>query len=302
MPRLGGLLAPITTPFDAAGELAPAALARNVAAHLAAGADGIVVAGSTGEAALLDEAERLRAIEAARSATPADRLLLAGVGAESTRTTVRLARAAAERGVDAVLVVAPHYYGASMMTDAALLAHYQRVADESPVPVVLYNIPKYMHFRLEPQLVATLSAHGNVSGIKDSSGDRELLAAYLRCQSDGFSVLTGSAQLLHHALDGRARGGVLAVALFATPLARSVMDAAARGDGEAAASAQALLSPLAARIVGDLGVAGIKAALDLVGLDGGAPRMPLQPLGAEARREIAELLRAAEQPLVAQDG
>ncbi|HYD51122.1 MAG TPA: dihydrodipicolinate synthase family protein [Gemmatimonadaceae bacterium] len=297
--RLGGLLAPVTTPFDAAGELAPTALARNIAAHLAAGVDGIVVTGSTGEAALLDESERLEVMESARSATPSDRLLVAGVGAESTRTTVRLARAAAERGVDAVLVVAPHYYGAAMMSAAALLAHYRRVADESPVPVVLYNIPKYMHFRLAPQLVAELSAHGNVVGIKDSSGDVELLSVYLNYQHDHFAVLTGSAQLLQTALESSARGGVLAVSTFAAPVARAVMEAVARGDRADATEAQARLTPLAATIVGELGVPGIKAALDLVGLAGGAPRMPLQRLGQEQRRTVAELLRGAELPLVA---
>jgi len=297
--RLSGLLAPVTTPFDAAGEVAPTALARNITAHLAAGVDGVVVTGSTGEAALLDEQERLLVMETARRVTPSDRTLLAGVGAESTRATVRLARAAAERGMDAVLVVAPHYYGASMMSAAALLAHYRRVADESPIPVVLYSIPKYMHFRLAPQLVGELSAHENVVGIKDSSGDVELLSVYLNHQHDGFAVLSGSAQLFQTALQSSARGGILAVSLFAAPVARAVLAAVARGDREAAAAAQARLTPLAATIVGELGVPGIKAAMDLVGLSGGAPRMPLQRLAPEPRRQVAELLRAAELPLVA---
>jgi 4-hydroxy-2-oxoglutarate aldolase len=297
--RLGGLLAPVTTPFDASGELAPTALTRNITAHLAAGVDGVVVTGSTGEAALLDESERLIVVETARESVPSDRVLLAGIGSESTRTTVRLARAAAERGADAVLVVAPHYYGAAMMTATALLAHFRRVADESPVPVVLYNIPKYMHFRLAPQLVAELSAHGNVIGIKDSSGEIELLSVYLNYQHDGFSVLSGSAQLFKTALESSARGGVLAVSLFAAPLAREVMSAVARGDSQQAATAQARLTPLASTIVGELGVPGIKAALDLIGLAGGAPRMPLQRLGHEQRRAIAGLLRDAELSLVA---
>lgn len=297
--RLAGLLTPVTTPFDASGELAPTALARNVTAHLAAGVDGIVVAGSTGEAALLDEAERLEAIEAARRATPRDRALLAGVGAESTRATVRLARAAAERGVDGVLVVAPHYFGSAAMTAEALLAHYRRVADESPVPVVLYSIPKYMHFHLAPNLVAELAAHSNVVGIKDSSGDLELLSCYLNHQHDGFAVMTGSAQLLRTALDAGARGGILAVSTFAAPQARAVFAAVAKGDTTRSAEAQQRLTPLAATIVGELGVAGVKAALDLVGLAGGAPRSPLHRLTQDARRRVEGLLREAGVPLAA---
>ena len=297
--RLGGLLVPLTTPFDAAGEFAPTAMARNVTAHLATGIDGVVVAGSTGEAALLDEQERLDAIAAVRAVVPRDRVLLAGVGAESTRATIRLAHAAAERGADAVLVVAPHYYGANLMSASALLAHFRRVADESPVPVVLYNIPRYMHFHLAPNLVAELSVHERVIGIKDSSGDVELLSCYLNLQRDDFAVLTGSAQLLQVALESGARGGILAVGLFASGLARRVAATVARGDGAGAAEAQARLTPLAATIVGELGVPGVKAALDLIGLAGGAPRMPLQRLSSEQRGVVAGLLRGAELPLVA---
>jgi 4-hydroxy-2-oxoglutarate aldolase len=297
--RLAGLLAPVTSPFDAAGEAAPTALARNVAAHIAAGVDGIVVAGSTGEAPLLDEAERLAFIDAARAVVPRDRLLLAGVGAESTRATVRLARAAAERGADGVLVVAPHYYGSAMMTAEALLGHYRRVADESPVPVVLYNIPKYMHFNLAPTLVSELAAHGNVVGIKDSSGSEELLSSLLNLQTERFSVLTGNAQMLRTALDAGARGGVLAVSLFAAPVTLAVFAAAAKGDAAEAEATQAALTPLASTIVAELGVPGIKCALDLVGLAGGSPRSPLQRLGASARTRVAELLRTAGLALAA---
>ena len=103
------------------------------------------------------------------------------------KQTLVNAERAAERGVDAVLVVAPHYFGPNM-TDAAVRAHYLRVADECPVPVVLYNIPKYMHFKIAPATVAELATHENVIGIKDSSGDRELLAAYLPAQSNSFTV------------------------------------------------------------------------------------------------------------------
>ena len=137
-------------------------------------------------------------------------LLIAGVGAESTRTTLTYAERAAERGVDAVLVVAPHYFGAAM-TDEALRGHYLRIADESPVPVVLYNIPKYMHFTLSSALVQELARHENVIGIKDSSGERDLLDVYLKAQSDAFTVITGSGQLWRTALEMGARAGILAV-------------------------------------------------------------------------------------------
>jgi len=291
--ELRGIIGPVVTPFEAGtGDVAIEAFGANVTAHLEEGLSGVLVAGSTGEAALLDEAERRELVEAARARVPSDRLLLVGVGAESTRATVARARDAAERGADAVLVVAPHYYG-SAMTDDALLAHYRRVADESPVPVMLYNIPKYMHFALSQRLVAELATHGNIIGMKDSSGDLELLRRYVDLRSASFTVLTGHAGTLLDALRTGAGGAILAASLFAAELALEVRDAFDAGDAGRASSVQERLTPLNREVVGTLGVPGIKAALDVIGLDGGAPRAPLLPLPASERDRVAGLVRAA---------
>ncbi|MEP6990169.1 MAG: dihydrodipicolinate synthase family protein [bacterium] len=292
MIALNGILAPVVTPFDRDGAVDLSAFGRNVRAHVAAGTSGVVVTGSTGEAALLDDAERNALVERAR-VDVGDATLLVGTGAESTRATIARSKAAAARGADGVLVVAPHYYGDAMTPDA-LLAHYRRVADECPVPVLLYTIPKYMHFALSPEVVATLAQHGNILGMKDSSGDAALFAQYLAVQSASFHVLTGSGVLFGEALRMGARGGILAVALFAPELCLEIWHARANGDADAAEKAQAALSPLAATIVGAMGVAGVKAALDAVGLAGGAPRPPLRPLSEPARTQLADLLRAAE--------
>jgi dihydrodipicolinate synthase/N-acetylneuraminate lyase len=195
--------------------------------------------------------------------------------------------------VDAVLVVAPHYFGSAMTSDA-LRVHYLRVADESPVPVVLYNIPKYMHFRIEPTLVKELSRHENIVGIKDSSGERELLELYLPSQSETFTVVTGSGQLWKTALQMGSRGGILAVSLFAPALATAVAEAVARRDGTTADALQNRLTPLAKIIVGELGIAGVKAAMDSIGLRGGPPRSPILPLGRAELDRVRELLRDAE--------
>jgi 4-hydroxy-2-oxoglutarate aldolase len=292
--RLAGVFAPvITTFYPQSGELDVASFAANIRAHLAAGLHGIVVTGSTGEAALLDANERAAMVDVAREMVPNDRMLIVGTGAESTRTCLQLTRDAASRGAEAVLVVAPHYYGTAM-TGRALAQHYRRIADESPVPVVLYNIPKYMHFSLTPGLVSELSVHDNVIGIKDSSGDRSLLAAYLNAQSETFTVLTGNAAIFQHALRAGARGGILAVALFAAALSLEVYDAMARGDAAAAEAAQTRLTPLGGSIVGELGVAGVKAAMDHVGLIGGPVRSPLLPLDEDRIAIVAEVLRSAE--------
>ena len=294
MKHLHGVFAPVVTTFyRESGEVDVASFAANIRAHLAAGCSGIVVTGSTGEAALLDNDERSALTDAAREMVPRDKILLIGTGAESTRTCLRLTRDAASRGADGVLVVAPHYYG-SAMNDAALRAHYLRVADSSPVPVVLYSIPKYMHFALSASLVADLSKHQNIVGIKDSSGNLEILNGYLPSQSDDFSVITGNANTFHGALRAGARGGILAAALFAATLSIDVFEAHQRGDESSATAAQSRLTPLGAKIVGELGVPGVKAAMDLVGLAGGPVRAPLASLTEDQLATVANLVQSAE--------
>jgi len=288
--QLQGIFAPVISTFHAGSEdLDLDGFAANVRSHIAEGLDGVVVAGSTGEAALLSEAERGALVATAREHTPAGKLVIAGCGGESTRQTVARTQQAKASGADAVLVVAPHYY-ANAMTEEVLRAHYRRVADESPLPVILYNIPKYMHFALSAELVAELAQHGNVIGIKDSSGVLDMLKGFLKAQSPTFSVLTGSGSGLQAGLEAGARGGILAVSLFAAGFALEVLEAVRGGEAERAAKAQARLKPMADVIVAKLGVPGVKAAMEAVGKVGGMPRMPLLPLEAAGRAEVAAAL------------
>ncbi|HJU72488.1 MAG TPA: dihydrodipicolinate synthase family protein [Gemmatimonadaceae bacterium] len=287
-----GVFGPVTTPFAANGDVDVAAFSQNLQAHIAAGLDGVVVNGSTGEAALLDEAERDRLLEAGRQAIGPSKILIAGTGAESARLTSERCRRAAALGADAVLVVAPHYYG-DKMSAAALKAHYERVADESPIPVLLYNIPKYMHFRLEPELVEQLAGHVNIVGMKDSAGDVECLSRYMQAQDATFSVLTGHGGTWQQALALGVRGGILAVALFAVELTLAIREAMQQGKPNEAVELQERLTPLALQIVGKMGVAGVKAAMDAVGLRGGLTRLPLLPLGAIEAERVRQMLSQA---------
>jgi 4-hydroxy-2-oxoglutarate aldolase len=293
MLNLRGVIAPVVTTFGDRDEAVDFdAFATNLRAYAAAGLSGIVVCGSTGEAALLDEEERRSLIEHTRREVPGDMLVIAGTGSESTRQCVQRCRVASEHGAHAVLVVAPHYY-ASAMTPAALEAHYRRVADESPLPVLLYNIPKYMHFALEPDLVARLATHENIVGMKDSAGELTKLAAYLQSQSDEFIVLTGHGGTFHQALELGVRGGILAISLFASELTLDIYESQRAGNRDASAESQRAATPLAAEIVGRMGVAGVKAAMDRVGLQGGRVRAPLLPLGPEDEARVDALLRDA---------
>ena len=296
--RFSGVMGPMVTPFKADESLDIPGFEQNIRGHLAAGLHGLLVAGSTGEAALLGDDERRVLSESARKLMPDDRTLLVGTGAESTRHCIARCRDAASSGADAVLVVAPHYYSSSM-TPAAVKAHYQRVADESPVPVLLYNIPKYMHFRLEPELIADLSQHENIRGMKDSAGDMTFFARYVESQSESFDVLTGHGGTFATALSLGARGGILAVALFAAELALEVWNAHREGHVNDAEAAQRPLVPMAAEIVARMGVPGVKAAMERVGLVGGHVRLPLLPTPSNDLAIIETLL--SESSLVTRD-
>ncbi len=290
-PTLGGIFAATVTPFDANGSLDRDAARRNVRALLDAGLHGVLLAGSTGEAALLDQTERDALVQTVRDEIPASRFLLMGVGAESTRHTIARAKHAATLGADAVLVVGPHYFTA-LMTPAAQKAHYLAVADASPTPVVLYSVPAFMHYHLDPDVVCELSSHENIIGIKDSGGNADVRNGYLRARSATFAVMTGHAPSLTQALGEGCAGAVLAAACIAPAQALRVASASGLGHPEDGADAQAGLTRIAMEIAAVHGVPGLKAGVDATGMVGGAPRLPLLPVSDEARTSIAGIVRA----------
>ena len=285
-------MVPAVTTFTASGDLDGAAFQRNLDAHLAFGMDGILVAGSSGESALLDDADRRQLLEWARARVPTDKWLLAGIGSESTRQTIARAHDAKAAGADAVLVISPHYF-LKRMTAPALLAHFRAVADASPLPVLLYNMPAYTHIVLSPAFVHEMALHENVVGMKDSAGNIPVLQQYLAAQNASFRVLTGSGGTVVPALEAGASGAILAIALFAGPAVRRMVDTYRAGEHAAVAAMQQVLTPLATDIAGALGPAGMKAAMSLVGLHGGPPRSPLLPVEGEELAIVKARLEAA---------
>ncbi len=287
--QLAGVFAPIPTPFDSAtGDIAPVHLRHNVVRLLEAGLDGIVVGGSTGEAALLDAEEQRRMVAWVRDALPDRSWLLVGTGAESTRQAVALTRAAAAEGADAVLVRPPSYF-AAMISPATLADYYRAIADASGVPMLVYNIPKYTHLPVAAALLQQLATHPNIVGVKDSSGDAKTLAAY-RDAASGWSVFVGSGSLLYAALELGCDGGILGVACFAAAACADLLAAFRAGDRARAGKLQERLGPLDKEVVGKLGPAGVKAAMDAVGLYGGPVRAPLAPVAPGERARVAKLV------------
>lgn len=292
--KLRGILLPFPTPFGADGEVDARAVRSNIERweRERVGVSGYVALGSTGERLHLDEREASKVVEAAREAVPRERAFVVGVGGHSTRAAVSEARRAAAAGADAVLALTPHFYRGAMTT-GALVAHFTAVADASPVPVMLYNIPQNTGVALAPGAVARLAAHGNVAGIKDSSGDMVNHVEMLRL-TDGaradFAVLTGHAQVLYTSLCAGADGAILAAACAAPSLCVAVYRAFAAGDYEHARLLQRRLAPLAQAVTARYGIGGLKAALDLLGYRGGEVRAPLAMPDEAARRDIARLV------------
>lgn len=285
---------PTTTPFDpVTGDVDLVAMRENVRRWLATGVRGFVIGGSTGEAVYLDEDERYRLWEGVREVVPEDRLLIAGTGCESARATRRLSQRAAEIGYDALLVQPPAFYKGAM-TDDVVRDHYRALADASDVPVILYQVPtRFSTLDFRTGLVAELSNHPNVIGIKDSRGKLELVGELVTQTAEGFQVLVGSGSLLYASLEIGAIGGILGVANIAPAECAEIHRLHGAGDGSAAGALQERVAPLHNTIIGGMGVPGVKHALDVLGYHGGPPRPPLRPLADGKRGEVDAVLSQA---------
>jgi 4-hydroxy-2-oxoglutarate aldolase len=286
---LSGVFPPIPTPFDGEGEVALSALVENLERWNEYDLAGYVVLGSNGEAVYLTEREKLRVWETARQAIPPDKLMIAGTGCESTRQTIALTRQAAEAGADAALLVTPHYFD-SKMTPGGLVRHYEAVADGSPIPVVLYNVPKFTHVDMDAGTIARAARHPNVVGVKDSGGNVAKLADVVRLTGPDFQVLAGSAGFFFAGLTLGAVGGVLALANVAPQQAIDIQRLFEAGRWDEAAELQRRMIPVNAAVTARFGIAGLKTALDILGYHGGPVRSPLENLTGDDFQTVWDVL------------
>ncbi|SIS12730.1 dihydrodipicolinate synthase family protein [Natronorubrum thiooxidans] len=280
---------PLVTPFDDAGAIDHDRLATVVDWLETNGVDFLVPCGSTGEAPLLTADERIHVIETVAETTELP--VLAGTGQEGYEPTLDTTERAAEAGADAALVVTPSYYGSD---DAALESYYRDLADESPIPIVLYSVPKFTDHTLSPQTAGSLATHDNIAGIKDSSGSLESVQRLVTLTDDAaFSVLVGSGSTYAAGLAVGADGGVLALANVTPERASAIYRAHEEGRLDAARAQNTALVELNRAVTGTYGVAGVKAALELRGQEIGEPRRPLRALPAEERATLESILDAA---------
>ncbi len=287
--KLRGILLPFTTPFKANEEIDETGLRVNLRKWNTSGIAGYVALGSTGERVNLDEREYSRVIEITREETPRELAFVVGAGQQSTKGTIAEIKKAWSLGADAVLVITPNYYRPAI-TQQALLEHYFAVADASPVPVILYSMPDLTGIRIEPQTVLQLGSHPNIIGIKDSSADMIGFRETVNLTPKEFAVLTGNGKVLYEALTAGARGAILAVGCVATEACLEIWRLLNTGDENRAVALQEKLTPLALAVTKRYGIGGLKAAMDMIGLNGGNVRAPLKAADKKAQEEISKLL------------
>lgn len=286
--RLAGVFAPVVTPFE--GDQPDLdALAFNLRKLRQTRLAGFLALGSNGEAKSLTDEERLLVLEVFAQ-EKGDKVVMVGTGCESTKETIEKSHIAAQMGFDYVSVLTPHYF-ARRLDGPTLGRHYERVAEAVAVPLLLYNAPQFAGgVQIPPKTVAELSALPNIVGIKDSSavGPGRFLADI--DPEEDFAALAGGIGHFYSSLHIGSVGGVLSLANVVPEACVELFDLYSQAMYDRAREMSAGLIRLNQFISGAWGVAGVKAAMDLIGLRGGRPREPLSPVPTDAVAQIRQAL------------
>jgi 4-hydroxy-2-oxoglutarate aldolase len=288
--KLEGVFPPVMTPF-VGGKIDFRRLTANIEKMNPTRLRGYMPLGSNGEFRSLTDDEALSVVKIIAGAKGSDKTLMVGTGRESAYATIEFTKRAADLGIDFASVLTPHYY-AKKMTDLALVRFFTEVADASPVPILMYCAPGFAAgVVLSPRAVSELASHPNIVGMKDTS--KEDIAAYVRAIPAGaeFYILAGSVTKFYYGLQSGAIGGVLSMANYLPELCCELQDLFNAGKMDEAEKLSARLVRLNEKTTGKYGVAGVKAAMDLLGYYGMEPRIPLLPLTEEEREELQTVLR-----------
>ena len=287
-PVFTGTCTAVVTPFTDRGvnyDVLAALLDR----QLAAGVEAVVLCGTTGEAAAMTEAEQLAVIRWGADYLRGRMTVIAGTGSNCTAHAVDLSRAAEEAGADAVLVVTPYYNKA---TPRGLILHYTAVADAAGIPVIAYNVPSRTGVDLPLSVCEALSAHPNINGVKEASGDLAKISRILGRFGEDFHVWSGNDDQNVPILSLGGQGVISVLSNVCPGEVHDMVSAAHRGDFRAAAAEQNRLMPLIDALFCEVNPIPVKAALDLLGFDVGTPRLPLCPMEPEHLARLRAALRS----------
>jgi len=288
MKELKGIMPPIATPF-VNDEVAFDKLVQNFSKWNKTGLSGFVVMGSNGESVFLTRNEKLRLVEEVKKNIFENKLLIAGTGSDSIRETISLSNEAADRGADFALILTPSFYK-SEMKPVAYIKYFSAVADKTKIPVIIYNVPKFTGVDIEAETVAKLAEHKNIVGIKNSSENIRQTTEMIDQTPKDFAVIIGTASVLYPGLAVGAVGGILALANIAPNECVQIQEFVQEGKHTEALELQKKMLPVNKAITAKYGVAGLKAAMDMLGYFGGEPRAPLSVLSEPDKLQLKLIL------------
>jgi 4-hydroxy-2-oxoglutarate aldolase len=284
-----GIYTPIVTPFSSDEKIDYEKMHHNLDMWGKTALSGIVVLGSNGEFVFLSQEEKVELVRDVIEHFGKGKKIIAGTACESTWETITLSKKMADLGADAVLVLPPHYYK-GRMTNEVLYEHFVDIAENTPVPVFLYNMPANTGISLPPTLIAKLSKHPNIVGIKDTSGSIVQLSELVRDTDPQFAVFAGNAGYLLPSLAIGANGATLALANILPESCCELLTLFKEGKLDKARALQLRILEINSVVTGALGIPALKAAMDMLGYQGGMPRRPLRPLSEEQRQLVKDAL------------
>lgn len=284
-----GVATALATPFQENGQLNLEAWAALIEDQIKEGVTGLVIGGTTGEGMTItdDEFETLlvRAVEVANGRA----VIIAGTGSNNTAVSIEKTKRAAELGAELAMVVTPYY---NKSTQAGLIAHFTAIADASPIPLMLYNVPSRTGVALAPETVGELAEHPRITALKEASGDISVMAQMMAHIPEGFTVYCGNDDQILPYMAWGAQGVVSVLSNVYPGATVALAEALLAGDLQTARTWQIRLLPVIDELFAEVNPIPVKAALQARGFEVGAPRLPLVPMSATAE---AKLLSAMEQ-------
>ncbi len=282
-----GVYTALVTPFRN-GAVDEAALGRLVERQIAAGVDGLVPCGSTGESATLSHAEHCRVVEVVVEAAAGRVPVLAGAGSNSTAEATELTRRAKQAGAAGALLISPYY---NKPTQEGIVAHYAAIARQTDFPLVVYNIPGRTASNILPATLARLATLDQVVGVKEACGDLGQISEVIARCPDDFAVLSGDDVLTLPLLAIGGRGVICTSSNVAPTEMVELVRAARSGDWTRARALHYQLLPLFSALFCETNPIPVKAAVAMLGLCGEEIRLPLTPLTETSRQRVRSVLK-----------
>ena len=289
MKKIVGVLPPLITPFKANEDVDYEGFASNIEKWNKDKLAGYLVIGSNSETVYLNEEEKLELVRIAVEKSAKNRTIIVGSGMESARETIRLTNKCAALGAHCALLLTPFYYGGAM-DSKAMIHYFTEVADNSDIPIMIYNVSKFTHVNIGADAVAELSKHPNIAGMKDSNGDIPQLATFLRVADPSFQIMTGTFSNWYQVLTMGITGIVSAMANCCPNEIAKVQEMFSSGDWQGAFAYYQKIFPVNAAVTGAFGIPGLKYATDYLGYTGGHVRNPLIDLGDDAKLRLKAIL------------